>query len=94
MGFNCITNHAENSDNNEPAEYCHSYKSADTDRSRTNDCKKHKDDGNLSERGKNDKVSLEPWRAPSRRPSEIHRLNYFDNEISVSKSSRSEVQRR
>nr|CAH8867684.1 unnamed protein product [Trichobilharzia regenti] len=86
--------HAENSDNNEPAEYCHSYKSADTDRSRTNDCKKHKDDGNLSERGKNDKVSLEPWRAPSRRPSEIHRLNYFDNEISVSKSSRSEVQRR
>ncbi|CAH8867327.1 unnamed protein product [Trichobilharzia szidati] len=89
------SNHTDNNGNDESAEYCRSYKTADTDRSRTkDDCKKPKDDGHLSERSKIDKVSLEPWRAPSRKPSEIHRLNYFDNEISVSKLSRSEIQRR
>ncbi|CAH8602242.1 unnamed protein product [Heterobilharzia americana] len=38
----------------------------------------------------NGKNNMEPWRVPSRKPTETHRLNYFDNDVGVIKVSGNE----
>ncbi|VDP44572.1 unnamed protein product [Schistosoma curassoni] len=42
-----------------------------------------------------DTSKLIPWRAPSRKPSDTHRFNYFDNNETIKlKSSKNEFQYR